>query len=68
MKKTILISAFVMTCFASCDTANQILTTVGTVYANGGLTNDDIVAGLKQALTIGTQNGTTRLSTVRWLF
>ena len=58
MKRSLIISAFLIICFSSCETANQVLSTVGSVYANGGLTNADIVEGLKQALTIGTQNGT----------
>lgn len=57
-----------VTCFASCETANQILTNVGDVYANGGLSNGEIVEGLKQALTVGTQNGTSRLSSVDGFF
>ena len=68
MKQTLIISAFLITGFASCETANQILNTVGTVYTNGGLTNEDIVAGLRQALTVGTQNGTSRLSAVDGFF
>lgn len=35
---------------------------------NGNLTTDDIVAGLKQALTVGTQNGTSKLSAVDGFF
>ncbi len=68
MKRTILISAFIVMGFASCDTASQILSSVGSTYANGGLTNADIVEGLKQALTVGTQNGTSRLSSVDGFF
>lgn len=68
MKRSLIISAFLIVCFSSCETANQVLSTVGSVYANGGLTNADIVEGLKQALTIGTQNGTNRLSSVDGFF
>ncbi|MDB5250498.1 MAG: hypothetical protein JWQ40_4892 [Segetibacter sp.] len=73
MKRIILLTAMVCTTFASCDTAKQVLEGVNTVYGNGtgtvgGLSNADIVAGLKQALTIGTQNSTTQLSNVDGFF
>ena len=68
MKKILIISAFILTGFSSCETATQVLSSVGGVYANGGLTNEDIVSGLKQALTIGTQNSTNRLSVVDGFF
>ncbi len=52
----------------SCDTARQVLQDVNTAYGTGSLTNADIVAGLRQALTIGTQNGTSKLSAVDGFF
>ncbi len=61
-RKVILIVSFLSITFVSCETANQVLQGVGQVYGNGGLTNTDIIAGLKQALQIGTQNGTNKLS------
>lgn len=68
MVKILTISAFLLISFTGCDTAGQILNSVGGAYANGGLTNDEIVGGLKQALTIGTQNGTNKLSAVDGFF
>jgi uncharacterized protein YpmB len=67
-RRVILIVSFVSIAFASCETANQVLQGVGQVYGSGALTNADIVAGLKQALQIGTQNGTNQLSTVDGFF
>ena len=69
MKKILL--AFVLISFTACDTAQQILNQAVTTYENGGingLTNDEIVSGLKEALTVGTQNGTNRLSSVDGFF
>ena len=74
MKRFILLTALVCTTLASCDTAKQVLEGVNTVYGNGttgtigGLSNADIVAGLRQALTVGTQNSTSQLSAVDGFF
>ncbi|MCW3106239.1 MAG: hypothetical protein JWQ09_745 [Segetibacter sp.] len=71
MKKIILLMVMVSTTFAGCDTAQQVLEGVNTAYGNGslgGLSNADIVSGLKQALTIGTQNSTSQLSSVDGFF
>ena len=47
-------------------------TSVGKILGNGtgktSLTNDDIINGLKEALSIGTKNGTTKLSAVDGFF
>jgi hypothetical protein len=72
MKKTLFITAFVCTIFAGCDTARQVLEGVNTAYGNGAgtgaLSNADIVAGLRQALTVGTQNSTNQLSSLDGFF
>jgi len=74
MKRKLLITAFVCTTLASCDTARQVLEGVNTVYGTGAgtttgtLSNADIVSGLRQALTIGTQNSTAKLSSVDGFF
>ncbi len=64
MKRMLLLFVLICTTFASCDTAQQVLNTM----ANTGLTNQDIVGGLKQALTIGTTNSANRLSSVDGFF
>src|SRR4051794_21487276 len=69
--KRIVLFAIVCSLFAGCDTARQVMEEVGTTYGNGttgGLSNADIVSGLKQALTVGTQNSTTQLSSVDGFF
>jgi hypothetical protein len=72
MKKTLIITAFLCTTFAGCDTARQVLEGVNTAYGNGAgtgaLSNADIVAGLRQALSVGTQNSTTQLSSLDGFF
>jgi hypothetical protein len=52
----------------SCDTAKQILNNLPQNGQNGGLTSDEIISGLKQALTIGTQNSTSKLSAADGFF
>ena len=70
MKRMLLLTAFVCTTFASCDTARQVLESVNTTYGTGagGLSNTDIVNGLKQALTVGTQKSSQQLSSVDGFF
>ncbi len=52
--------------FTGCETAQQIMNNLPA--ANGGLNAAQIAAGLKEALTIGTQNSTNRLSAVNGFF
>lgn len=71
MKRLILL--ITLTCFVlgGCETAKQVLEGVNTAYGNGRtgeLSNADIVSGLKQALSIGTRNGTSQLSNVDGFF
>lgn len=66
--KYILAALLCLTITSSCDTAKQILNDLPQNGTGGGLTTADIVAGLKQALTVGTQNSTNRLSAVDGFF
>ncbi|HEX8278753.1 MAG TPA: DUF4197 domain-containing protein, partial [Segetibacter sp.] len=68
MKRIILLTALAAFTCTGCDTARQVLEGVNTAYGNGALTNADIVSGLRQALTIGTQNSTSQLSNVDGFF
>lgn len=74
MKKIILVFALLGTTLSGCETAHQVLEGVNTAYGNGAfggagtLSNTDIVTGLKQALTIGTQNSTQQLSSLDGFF
>jgi len=55
-----LIYAVLFTCtLTGCDVAQQVLNQAN---ATDGLTTNDIVAGLKEALTVGTQNSSNQLS------
>lgn len=40
----------------SCDVANQVLETVSSTGTSTGLTNAEVVSGLKEALSVGTNN------------
>ena len=69
MKKIILLTTILCTTFLSCDTAKQILDSYGsTLPGGGGLTNADIISGLKEALTIGTQKSSQQLSSTDGFF
>jgi len=50
--------------FSGCDVAQQVLNQSGM----GGLSSEEAVSGLKEALTIGTQNGTNTLSQLNGFF
>jgi hypothetical protein len=66
MKKTIyafLIGAFLL---SGCETTQQILKNIGT--ETGGLSNADIVAGLKEALEVGARNSSGQLSALDGFF
>lgn len=62
--KKIICAAFLIFTFYSCDVAQQLLNQAG----SGSLSNADIVAGLKEALTIGAQNSGDKLSAVDGFF
>ena len=65
MKKYLFAITFV-TLLSSCETAKQILDTYG--QNTGALTQGQITSGLKEALTIGTQNSTSTLSNIDGFF
>jgi hypothetical protein len=66
MMKYVLILCALFT-FSGCDTVQQVInTSAGSTTT--GLSNQDIVNGLKQALTIGTQNSANKLSVVDGFF
>ncbi len=70
MKKIIISASFAMLiAFSGCETTQQVLNSLpNSTTTNGGLTTQQIVDGLKEALTVGTQNGTNRLSVVDGFF
>jgi hypothetical protein len=70
MKGLILLAIIVFTTLTGCDTARQVLEGVNSTYGTGaaGLSTTEIISGLKQALTIGTQNSTSQLSALDGFF
>jgi hypothetical protein len=65
MKYILILSLCLMVC-TGCDTAKTLLGSLSD--PNAPLSADDIAAGLKEALTVGTQNGTAKLSAVDGFF
>ncbi len=70
MKKIIILLSFIVFAFSGCDTAKQILSTVGGIggIGTGGLSNTEIVSGLKEALRVGSDTSTKRLSLLNGFF
>ncbi|MEP6626690.1 MAG: DUF4197 domain-containing protein [Ginsengibacter sp.] len=66
MKKLSLILCLFLFPFLGCDTAKNILNSVGT--GNGNLSNADVVAGLKEALRVGTDSSTYHLGLLNGFF
>lgn len=63
MKKVLLSVGILLSC--SCETLQQVLENAP---VNGGLSTTQIAAGLKEALSIGAQNGSSQLSAVNGFF
>ena len=71
MTKTLIILSFIVISFSGCETAKQILDTVGTGTTGGGvgtLSNAEIISGLKEALRVGTDTATKKLSLMNGFF
>ena len=68
MKKYLVTLFFAGIALSGCETARQVLTTIGNNTGNVGLSNTDIVAGLKEALRVGTDSTTRRLSLLNGFF
>ncbi len=66
MKKIILVASLFIF-FTGCETARQVLNSLPS-STTGGLSSEQVAAGLKEALTIGTQNSTNQLSAVDGFF
>jgi hypothetical protein len=65
MKHLLLLITLSCTTLASCDTAQQVLQGLGTT---GELSNGEIVSGLREALTVGTERSSNKLSAVDGFF
>src|SRR5437867_1554181 len=64
--KKLLYAFLIFSFFSGCDVAQQVLNE--STSTGGALTTADIVAGLKEALTVGTQNSSNKLSAVDGFF
>lgn len=67
MKKIIQLVSCVLL-LTSCEHTHQILKTVSDQMQNGQLTSTEIAAGLKQALEVGAQNSSNKLSALDGFF
>ncbi|MGI8584514.1 MAG: DUF4197 domain-containing protein [Chitinophagaceae bacterium] len=65
MKKTLIILSFFAFAFSGCDTAKQIL---GSVNGIGNSNNAEIISGLKEALRVGADTTTKKLSLLNGFF
>ncbi|HEY8387104.1 MAG TPA: DUF4197 domain-containing protein [Parasegetibacter sp.] len=64
--KRMLFLLFIAIGFTRCDTAQQILSSAG--YPGGELSNQEIISGLKEALSVGAANSGNKLSAVDGFF
>lgn len=68
MKKIFISSAIILFSFTGCETAQQVLTGIGNQTGYGTLSNADITAGLREALTVGANNSSNKLSATDGFF
>lgn len=76
LMKNILLSFLLLSTLVSCaqqksSTGSDILKKAGSIFGKkdgGGLSNEDIVAGLKEALSVGARNSSDKLSNVDGFF
>ena len=73
--KNILIACLMLTSLVSCaqqkNTSGDILKKAGSIFGkkNGaGLSNEDVIAGLKEALSVGARNSSDKLSALDGFF
>jgi hypothetical protein len=73
--KNIILSCLLLTSLVSCaqekNSSSDILKKAGSIFGKkggAGLSNEDVVAGLKEALSIGARNGADKLSSVDGFF
>jgi len=72
--KNIILPIILFSALTSCaqqkNTTSDILKKAGGIFGNkkGGLTNEEVIAGLKEALTVGARNSSDKLSAVDGFF
>ena len=75
LMKNILIACLMFTSLVSCaqqkNTSGDILKKAGSIFGKkngGGLSNEDVIAGLKEALSVGARNSSDKLSALDGFF
>lgn len=68
MKRMIIGSIAILSLFTGCETTQQILNNLPNTTGTGTTSTAQIAAGLREALTIGTQNSANRVSSVDGFF
>lgn len=68
MKKALCLLLASTLMLSGCETTQQILKNIGTETGAGGLSNADIISGLKEALSVGARNSSNQLSAVDGFF
>lgn len=69
MKKIVLALTLTSCLFSGCETAQQVMKEIGQqAGGTGGLTNTEIIAGLKEALSVGAQQSGNKLSSLDGFF
>ena len=75
LMKSILIACLMFTSLVSCaqqkNTSGDILKKAGSIFGKkngGGLSNEDVIAGLKEALSVGARNSSDKLSALDGFF
>lgn len=67
MKRIYILLLLIAFSFSGCETAKSILNSVDNA-TNGGLTTDEVVQGLKEALQLGTDSATNKLSALNGFY
>jgi hypothetical protein len=68
MKRMVVILSFLAFSLSGCETAKQILESVNNGQGIGTLSNAEIVSGLKEALRVGTDTSSKKLSLINGFF
>ena len=68
MKKAFIALLLFAFTFSGCETAKQVLGSIGTGTTGGNLSNAEIISGLKEALRVGTDTSAKRLSLLNGFF
>lgn len=68
MKRIVIILSFLASTLSGCETAKQILETVNQGGGVGTLSNAEIISGLKEALRVGTDTSSKKLSLINGFF